>query len=166
MHQRKLHLLALCENDLLEPWLNSTLSLWVRRSSLQWIGAVCAERLSVSCLPHLSPVCLTKACSEAVWSGPLSRFPSSCLLPEPISKIESRCHLLTPCFLTKCVQFTIADPPPFPRGRILGILWSYQSTLCLDYPFGMSLGYRNARSHLCGAEDATQPTSVTLKGTR
>lgn len=142
MHQRKLHLLALCENDLLEPWLNSTLSLWVRRNSLQWIGAVCAERLSVSCLPHLSPVCLTKACSEAVWSGPLSRFPSSCLLPEPISKIESRCHLLTPCFLTKCVQFqnycrpSSLSPGPdtwypliLPEHTLSGLSLRYESWL-------------------------------------
>lgn len=126
MHQRKLHLLALCENDLLEPWLNSTLSLWVSRNSLQWMVRCVLREAECSRPPPISPLlCLMKPGLEGSveWASEQASIFLSML--EPISKIESRCHLLTPCFLTKCVQLQSccerarwpSSPSPGGAGR-------------------------------------------------
>lgn len=66
MHQRKLHLLALDENDLLASRLKDVLSLWVRGNSLQCGSLGCVwKRHNCSIFPaslHLSFLCTEKPC--------------------------------------------------------------------------------------------------------
>lgn len=66
MHQRKLHLLALDENDLLASRLKDVLSLWVRGNSLQCGSVGCVwKRHNCSIFPaslHLSFLCTEKPC--------------------------------------------------------------------------------------------------------
>lgn len=108
MHQRKLHLLALYESDLLASRLNDTLSLWVRRKSLQWQCRVRLKGAQWLCVFCLIP-CLLRMSNEALFkeecgAGIEQGF---CLYHylKTVSKMEGRCHFLTssPSSLTKCI---------------------------------------------------------------
>lgn len=98
MHQRKLHLLALYENDLLASRLNDTLSLWVRGNSPQCIskGCVCKRHncCTFSASFHLAFSCTMKPCLKG--SRGLASKQDFCLSVhylKTISKIEGAISL-------------------------------------------------------------------------
>lgn len=133
MHQRKLHLLALYENDLLASRLNDRLSLWVRGNSPQCIskGCVCKRHncCTFSASFHLAFSCTMKPCLKG--SRGLASKQDFCLSVhylKMISKIEGRCHFLTSSPL-KCIHLKTIEREwdllclrlPFPVSELLHV---------------------------------------------